>query len=506
MANNKSILDRVLSKFVPRDGAQIVVREEDAVYSDVKGDSGLLSLLMRGRAGSFFSETPFKAERGFTEEEMVALYKAHSVVYSCVRIIASNIARIPINVRKRVGGDTSGRDSAGKRGSIILDDSEYPVSLINFPNPDMDGYNFREAVASALVLTGDAYIELVRFDENDPTSPVTAMYPWQSQRFEIKVDPKTRRVSGYGYKMSSGKEIIFPEHKILHIKLYNPDDDYYGLSPLSAAFDPVTTDRAAIRFNKSFITNGARPLGILRSKRRLSTEQSNEIREAWASTYGNGQDKGGSGRIGVLGSDTEYQDVGKSPAEMSFLDLRKLNKDEIAHIFGVPIIKLGGDVSGVRTAEANEREFYHETIQPLENKIVGALDRILLRDVPSRKNLFLESDYSGISVLIEDQLQRAEKSRRLVAHGIMTINEARAEYNLAPLDWGNGYWAPVNLTFIDKKPESGQNMGAGDEEPADAPDSAEEDDTPVPTPRKPARRSFLGEQLMQDAPETLNKK
>ena len=50
---------------------------------------------------------------------------------------------------------------------------------------------------------------------------------------------------------------------ILQLALFNPVDDYYGLSPLEAAATAVDTHNAAATWNKALLDNAARPSGAL---------------------------------------------------------------------------------------------------------------------------------------------------------------------------------------------------------------------------------------------------
>ena len=50
---------------------------------------------------------------------------------------------------------------------------------------------------------------------------------------------------------------------ILHLKLFNPLDDHYGLSPLEAAARAIDIHNAAGAWNKALLDNAARPSGAL---------------------------------------------------------------------------------------------------------------------------------------------------------------------------------------------------------------------------------------------------
>ena len=50
---------------------------------------------------------------------------------------------------------------------------------------------------------------------------------------------------------------------ILHMKLFHPLDDHYGLPPLAAAQVALDTHNAAGFWNKALLDNAARPSGAL---------------------------------------------------------------------------------------------------------------------------------------------------------------------------------------------------------------------------------------------------
>ena len=50
---------------------------------------------------------------------------------------------------------------------------------------------------------------------------------------------------------------------ILHLTLFNPVDDHYGLSPIEAAANAVDVHNAAGAWNKALLDNSARPSGAL---------------------------------------------------------------------------------------------------------------------------------------------------------------------------------------------------------------------------------------------------
>ena len=50
---------------------------------------------------------------------------------------------------------------------------------------------------------------------------------------------------------------------VLHIQLFHPAIDHYGLSPIEAAASAIDLHNAASRWNKALLDNSARPSGAL---------------------------------------------------------------------------------------------------------------------------------------------------------------------------------------------------------------------------------------------------
>ena len=54
-----------------------------------------------------------------------------------------------------------------------------------------------------------------------------------------------------------------PVASVLHLALFHPLDDHYGLAPLEAAQQSLDLHNAAARWNKALLDNSARPSGAL---------------------------------------------------------------------------------------------------------------------------------------------------------------------------------------------------------------------------------------------------
>jgi HK97 family phage portal protein len=134
-----------------------------------------------------------------------------TAVYSCVRILSEAIAGLPLFVYKY------GTDGSKEK---YLDHPLWRV-LHDEPNPEMTSFVFRETMMNHLLLTGNAYAQIIR----NARGEVVALYPLMPDRVTVDRDSQGRLYYRY-YKSSDdapevGKakqaDIIFAPSDILHV-------------------------------------------------------------------------------------------------------------------------------------------------------------------------------------------------------------------------------------------------------------------------------------------------
>ena len=154
---------------------------------------------------------------------------------------------------------------------------------------------------------------------------------------------------------------------ILHLTLFHPTDDHYGLSPMEAAAVALDIHNAAGAWNKALLDNAARPSGALvcGDGRRSLTEAQFDAAEARARRRTTRAHRN-AGRPLLLEGGLDWQPLSLSPKDMDFVEAKAAAAREIALAFGVPPLLLGlpGDNTHANYAEAN-RAFYRQTVIPL---------------------------------------------------------------------------------------------------------------------------------------------
>jgi HK97 family phage portal protein len=341
-------------------------------------------------------------------------YVKNAIVYRAVKLVAENVGGCAFLVEE--GGETRDRHP-------LLD-------LIARPNPRQDGAQFLEAVATHLLLAGNAYVEAVAL-EGAPRE----LHVLRPDRMKL-VPGADGWPEAYEYTVA-GRTVRFeqsaPLPPILHLTLMHPLDDHYGLAPLEAAAVAVDTHNAAATWNKALLDNAARPSGALvfaaAEGAVLSDGQFERLKRELADEY---QGARNAGRPLLLEGGLDWKPMSLSPKDMDFMEAKHTAAREIALAFGVPPQLLGipGDNTYSNYQEAN-RVFFRACVLPFANRIGAALAHWL---VPAFGQVRVIADADQIDALSVD---RAALWSRITDAPFLTLNEKRAVVGYGPLEGGD---------------------------------------------------------------------
>ncbi len=118
--------------------------------------------------------------------------------------------------------------------------------------------------------------------------------------------------------------------RILHMRLFNPANDHYGLSPIEAAATAIDLHNQASRWNKALLDNAARPSGALVYTSRdgqLSPEQFARLKSELEAGF---QGARNAGRPMLLEGGLDWRAMSLSPKDMDFVEAKNAAAREIA--------------------------------------------------------------------------------------------------------------------------------------------------------------------------------
>lgn len=354
-------------------------------------------------------------------------YQQNVIVYRCVELIAKSLAGVPWLVYE-----------TKPEGDYEL--TQHPLlDLLRSPNARQSGCALVKELVSQLLLSGNAYLKRSWPSGTSASSakaPPNKLKVLRPDRVRILVDREGRPM---GYEVSKGplKKMITFDRKtgvsdVLHLKMFHPTNDWYGMSPLEAASHSIDQHNAVGDHNLAILQNGGRPSGALIIRHNhdgqgLNPQQRDFLKRDLQEAYAGARN---AGKILVVEGNCEWKEMGLSPRDLDFYAGRQLAAREIAQAFGVPTILIGLTEDATH---ANYREarlnLWEETLLPLLDYFMAELNRWL---VPSYGGgLEIRYDRDAIPALAA---KREHLWETLKDADFLTLNEKRQMLGFSPLE------------------------------------------------------------------------
>lgn len=349
----------------------------------------------QSRVFSVFAPLPNAEHMPKNYAAYLKAYNSNPYLRAAVDLIAKSVASIEILLYD----DTT-----------EVEESPY-LDLLAKPNPFQSKSLFFQDITRILLLTGNAFIEIVRVN-NKPAE----LYVLRTDRMSIRTGQRYGEVAAYVYRVD-GREIVYEPNDVIHIYLSKTQDDWFGDSPLDACAYSIDMNDAAREWNTRLLQNGARPMGALITQYELTDEQIQRLREQFVTNYVSAKN---AGKPIILQGGLDWKEIGLTPNEMSWQDAIKITAREIAIVLGVPPELLGEpEYKTYSNFQEARKQFYLNTVVPLTETIVEQLGKLL------PDNLVYRIDYDEIEALQEDRNIVWRQVMEAVSRGVLTINEAR---------------------------------------------------------------------------------
>lgn len=339
-------------------------------------------------------------------------YMQNAIVYRSVRMVAEAAASVPLLL---YDGDNELTDHP------LLD-------LLANPAPQQTGTDFFEAWIGYLLVAGNAYAEAVSVE-----GEVRELHVLRPDRMKVIPGadgwPEAYEYTVNGASVRFDREVAEDIPPILHLRLFHPANDYYGMSPLEAASTAIDIHNTATQWNKALLDNSARPSGALvytGGEGRMTTEQFERLRDELENGF---QGARQAGRPLLLEGGLDWKALGLSPRDMDFIEAKHAGAREIALAIGVPPMLLGipGDNTYSNYQEA-QRAFWRQTVLPLFNRSAKAIAAWLSPAWGGPVDL--RGDLDQIEALTSE---REALWARLQATSFLTDDEKRAAIGYGPM-------------------------------------------------------------------------
>ena len=353
-----------------------------------------------------------------TGRDPVAFGRHSAMVEACISAYAQTVAMCP--------GDHWRRLPNGGRERVA---NSALTRVIRRPNDYQSMSDFLLNLTRSMYGSGNAYALALRNDRYE----ISELHLMDARRCSARI----ARDGSIFYDLG-GNEIIdrridgpllVPARDVLHVRLHTPRHPLQGETPLMAVALDEAASTAIMQQQLAFFLNQTRPGFVLTTDMTLTAEQVAEVRTRW-----NEQARGmNSGGTPILTGGLKPQTIATTAQDAQLAELLGMTSERVALAFRVPMQILGQGDTPFASTEALMQAWISTGLGFALNHIEEAFGLLFnLRGVPDE---YVEFDTRAL-------LRSAHKDRITalaegVRGGIYSPNEARAEADLPPVEFGD---------------------------------------------------------------------
>jgi HK97 family phage portal protein len=364
---------------------------------------------------------------------------------------------------------------------IVLEISEdnLATELLQKPSLYDTSFNLKMAMIGSLKYAGNAYIYF------DPQ--LKEIWALRPQHVTINAD-RLDFIDSYTFQINSmSDKLRLQPEQVIHLKEFNSNDYHYGQSPLSASFGQANLIESDLKFWQNFWKHGGRVMGAWSTESSLSDIQYERVQSQIKNKY-KGMDN--MFRDILLESGMKYEQLGVTQSDAQLIDKYKLSRDDILAAYGVPSSIAGVlDQANYSNMDVQERLFWQKTIMPTLALVEQAFNANTI--LSENGTLIFKFDVSKVSVLQENELEKAKLGAMLIESSQWTPNEVREKlWSKDPIVGDGDILKPVAATTT---PFFGRSAPAQIEAPS------QEKDLEVNKPKAPRSRRYSKDKILEMA-------
>lgn len=347
-----------------------------------------------------------------------------SAINACVKLLAGSVSVLPMNIYSMDFNTGAKQQVYNQDLWWILNEQFHPQWAASA------GWDH---LMRSRLYHGDAYLII----ERNGAGMVTGLRPISRSRM-ITYEMENRRLV-YGVlpeaRSMDSQVYYYDQDDIIHV----PGDGFDGIqSPSVLQFELRGAAAAALAaqdWSGRFFANGLMPGFALEFPEQPTAEAVEDLRQRIQDNYGGVRNVG---KPLLLFGGAKANELSVTPDDAQLLESRKFQVEEIARIYGVPPFMIGQTektTSWGSGVEAMGSGFVRYTLRKHLHAITNEFNRKLF----TRGNLFCEFDTSDLERPSFKDFTESLRAGlgRAGERPIFTQNEARARFNLPPVDGGD---------------------------------------------------------------------
>lgn len=383
---------------------------------------------LKQKAGSFESTIAaldgggYKSTSGVYVNEDTALRQA--TVYACVRALAETIAHFPIEVQTR------------RKGQWVNSEDHEILELLSEPNDWQTQHDLISTMVSWSEMDGNAY----HYKIKDGSGRVRQLLPIKSN--DVGVDLAKDRSVKYTVASSDlGIEGTFDKNRVFHLRNFGTQG-YMGISTISNHRDPFGLALQLENHASNSFANGLQTNKWVKLENPLNGEEL-EVFKREIAKYQGGDN---AGKMPVMNAAEFKEFSGISAVDAQYIETRKMQKEEIATIFLVPLFVLNSTENTTWGSGLEQifKAFVRISLNPRMNRISQTLVREL---VPEKSRHKTRIKFDTQQFTLGEFKDRMDGYRAAIESGVYNPDECREVEGKNPREGGDKYRQPVNIAI-----------------------------------------------------------
>ena len=349
-------------------------------------------------------------------EIVLADVLTYSTVFSCISLIASDIAKMRLRLVEQVLPNIWEEIESAAFSPVLRKPNRYQTRI-----------KFVEQWILSKLTFGNTYV----LKQRDQRGVVVALYVLDPQRVTVLVAPD----GSVWYELKrddlAGRPddpVPVPASEIIHdvmVPLYHP---LVGVSPITACGLAAVMGLKIQTNSATLFANGSNPGGALTAPGVINEDTAQRLSDYWNNNFTGAN----VGKVAVLGDGLKYEPMAITASDAQLIDQLKWTSETVCSVFHVPPYMVGvGPPPNYNNIEALNQQYYSQCLQAL----VEAFELVLDEGLELPKPYGTEFDLDDL--LRMDSQTMMDVIARGVSAAIYSPNEGRAKVNLKPTPGGD---------------------------------------------------------------------
>lgn len=397
------------------------------------------------RGGGWFSILPQRVLEAFPgawqqnieyrDDQLLTFF----AVFACITRISQDVSKLCFKLR-----DYDDKNELYEEASVA---AFSPV--LAKPNRYQNHIQFKESWMLSKMWRGNAYILKVRDNRN----VVTDLYVLNPDRVQVLVTEfgdVYYRLQGDNLSDIPLSGVVVPASEIIHDRMNTFFHPLVGLSPLFASAISASNGLGIQSNSSKFFANGSVPGGLLEYPGELPDSDARELKQYWQDNY-TGRN---AGKIAVLTAGMKYTPLKMSAVDSQLIQQLEMTATMVCSTFHVPPYKINiGEMPAHQTLEALNLQYYEECLQFHVESMEQGMDDGLGIGQANNSTYGVWINVADLARM--DTAAQGTMAANLVKSGIMSPNEARAQFNLPPVKGGEKPFMQQQWYPLDDRPLPG---------------------------------------------------